>query len=200
MQDCDVFIGNISLSGYTNNGKIEKLKNNWHNKLQLNGYLELDGIGLTTLEGGCPEIINGYFTCSGNALLNLIGGPNIVTDVYMAGGNPLTSLKGAPIKCHEFYIDNCRLITSLEGIGKNYIKDCHRLAINNCPITSNLLGIFLIKNLDSVFFNYENTHYNWYEFPEELVNIINTGISNKSDILDIQEELITKGFRTYAKL
>ena len=199
MQNSDIYKGAINLTNH-NGETIEQLSIHWYNKPVVDGYLELDNIGLKTLEGGCPKEIQGYFTCTQNKLSNLIGGPEIVSLSYMAGGNPLISLEGAPLICGEFYIDNCRQITSLEGIGKNFIKQCRNLVINNCPITNNILGIFLIKDLNSVFLNYHHPNNNWYEYPKEIVNIIKQGVSNKTDILEIQEELITKGFTSYAKL
>ena len=73
-----------------------------HNRLKsLRGlkYVSLHlNVGNNQLESleGCPESLDGHFTCSVNSLTTLEGGPVEVGMDYICSWNKLTSLKGAP--------------------------------------------------------------------------------------------------------
>lgn len=51
-------------------------------------------MGLETLQGSPAKC--GSFSCAGNELQSLVGGPSVVLSDYMCGYNQLTELKGAP--------------------------------------------------------------------------------------------------------
>ena len=53
-----------------------------------------------------------------------------------------------------------------------------------------MLGLMLVKGLQEIEFN----------IKEEIEKIFNRHLKGERDILDCQEELITKRFKEYAKL
>ena len=141
---------------------------------------------LTSLNG-CPEKLN-YLNVAGNLLRDLEGGP-LECRTFGAESNPyLTSIQHAPEKVTTFSIDDCNL-SSLSGIGRKYLKECEFLYIRNNPFKSSLLGIMLVKELPRIYFD-----------NKEVQDIFNRHLKGDKDILDCQEELITKGFKEYAKL
>jgi len=84
---------------------------------------------------------------------------------------------------------------SLSGFHKQ-ITEFERLAIYSCnKITSGILSLLLTKNHETIFFNstINKNSLGW-------VSIIEEALKNNTDILDVQEELISKGFQQLAKL
>ena len=57
------------------------------------GDFDLSYNELTSLKG-CPKDVGGYFSCSENILINLIGGPVYVYGNYYCYGNELETLEG----------------------------------------------------------------------------------------------------------
>ena len=53
-----------------------------------------------------------------------------------------------------------------------------------------MLGLMLVKGLQEIEFN----------IKEEIEKIFNRHLQGDKDILDCQEQLITEGFKEYAKL
>ena len=86
---------------------------------------------------------------------------------------------------------------SLEGIGKKYLKIIKGTLTINSHYKGPLLGLFLINYLDD--FYREVSDDNSRELLDAL-RIIRRNFNGEKDILDCQEELITKGFKEYAKL
>lgn len=120
-----------------------------------------------------PKIINGIFNCSGVRLHSLEGSPLIVRGNYQADNNELTSLK---------------------DIHKQ-IKEIHgTFSVRHNPIISNILGVLLIKNLE--FFDISANHND----KIKINMIIDHHIQGDRDVLACQEELISAGYKEYAKL
>jgi hypothetical protein len=72
--------------------------------------LRIDNLGLTKLPDLTCVIVGGDFSCVGNRLTNLIGGPKKVKGAYLCLNNNLTDLTGAPEEVgHAFQCDNNNL-------------------------------------------------------------------------------------------
>lgn len=131
-------------------------------------YFNCNNANLTTLEG-CPQHVKGGFYCGSNKLVSLEYAPKTVLGDVFAIGNQ---------------------ITSLTGIGKQYLREINGiLTITDNPIESHILGVLLIKNLESFHFDYTSVQH-----------IINNHLDHNRDILECREELIQAGFKEYAKL
>lgn len=64
------------------------------NKSTIHSSIDCSNLGLTSLEGA-PEVVEGHFTCDGNRIKNLIGGPKQVKGTYSLEDNfKLESLEG----------------------------------------------------------------------------------------------------------
>ena len=114
--------------------------------------------------------INGYFDCSNRGIITLKFAPKYV---------------GGYFNCYN------TKITSLKGIGKDYLKEVKGIIyLNDChELKSNMLGLLLVKGLQRIYFD-----------NNEIEEIFNRHLQGERDILDAQEELITEGFKEYAKL
>lgn len=132
----------------------------------------------------------------------------------------LTSLIGLPNEIQgSFSIENCENIKNVEGC-PSIIKG---LLFNwiDMPITNNIhktvkevkkiilpfeymgfLSFLHIKNLQNVVKSFGSTKlkYKNYHDKEQAIEIVNNHLLEDRDILECQEELITKGLKAYAKL
>lgn len=110
--------------------------------IEINGALDLQGLGLeklplwikkikyckglflhhnklTTLYG-CPENIDGHFSCPSNNLSNLLFGPKNVTKNYYCWNNKLTTLKGLAEKINgNLYCGKNAKIFTIDDIPDN---------------------------------------------------------------------------------
>ena len=106
---------------------------------------------LTTLIGlDISEIVDGYFSCSFNNLINLIGAPKICKLNFDCNTNNLTSLDGAPIEIgNSFYCHNNEL-TSLKGAPIKIPGDfwCLNNKLKNLDYLPEIGGDFYCNNND----------------------------------------------------
>jgi len=86
--------------------KVTRVKGNFH----------CTDCGIRSLKG-CPEIIDGYFSCSRNCLTSLEYGPRVTQKDYYATNNHLISLKGCPDRVGDFRIE-MNPLSSIEFLPK----------------------------------------------------------------------------------
>ena len=103
----------------------------------------------------------------------------------------ITSLEFAPQYVGGSFGCSDTKITSLKGIGKDYLKEVKGIIyLNDChELKSSMLGLMLVKELQRIYFD-----------NNEIEEIFNRHLQGERDILDCQEQLITEGFKEYAKL
>lgn len=173
-------------------GKMVKDFSHYVMKLNLGDYdsVAINGIRLTSLEGSPKQFK--YFDCSNNQLDILTGGPEIITNTFKCDDNKLIDLQGAPKEVWAEFHCKRNPITNLQGIGKDFLRRCNEIKIHEDKIKSHVLGLMLVKDLD---------HFTGFAAMEELwVRIIRKHLNADRDLLDCQEELISKGLKEYAKL
>lgn len=109
----------------------------------------------------------------------------------------LTSLEFAPnyIGNNAFFYGNDK-VTSLKGIGRSYLKHIGNAIYLPGNVRSNVLGIMLIHGLKKMPIETNLDNEDWLE----VISIIRKSIRSNNDMLECQEELISKGFKEYAKL
>ena len=136
--------------------------------------------------------INGYFDCSNTNITSLEFAPKHVGGNFNCGSTKITSLEFVPQSVGGSFGCSDTKITSLKGIGKDYLKEVRgEIYLNDChELKSNMLGLMLVKGLLGIEFNTN----------KQVEEIINIHLKGERDILDCQEELITKGYKEYAKL
>lgn len=175
------------------------------NKLCNIGYsFKISNCSLTSLKG-CPGIIRGSFSCLGNNLSSLAGGPKkILSGLYNCGNNPLESFKYLPEESKEgfeFFIDSIfkdkdRGLPVYTSYRKSYrtkwdytdiLEDMiefgekteHLLEIFGPTGISNILKkdekIFLLKNVWHIIEKKE--WYNEIKYPNKRVKEILTGLN-----------------------
>jgi hypothetical protein len=148
---------------------------------------------LTSLEGGPSEVIGDFFCYKCSSITSLKGAPPTVGHHFDCSDcTSLTSLEGAPLTVGtEINLNGCRALTSLQGIGKQYFLSGKKIYLNRCTkLSSNMLGLILIKKLEYAYFDVNN----------EIEEIINRHNRDNKDIIDCKEELISAGYKEYAKL
>ena len=134
-------------------------------------------------------IVKGFFTCTYNDMITLLGCPLHVGRFFSCYQNPIQSLKYAPITVgggnNHF---NCRLtdIKSLHNIHKRIKSIESRF---ECGDVTNMLGLLLIDGLKKI-----RTH----NFKVE--EIINFHLQHGKDIHACQEDLIEAGFPEQARI
>ena len=134
--------------------------------------------------------IEGYFDCSITNIISLEFVPQSVGRDFSCFGTKITTLEFAPQYVGRDCSCSNTKITSLKGIGKNYLKEVRgTIYLNFCTrLESNMLGLLLVKGLQRIYFD-----------NNEIEEIFNRHLQGERDILDCQEELITNGFKEYAK-
>jgi len=155
---------------------------------------------LTTLKG-CPKIVNGIFEVVSNILTSLEGCPEQVFVIQVPEIDTLTSLKGSPKRVVEggiwsatAFFNDCDGITEVKGIGREFLNQIDNMLILPNTIKSNILGVMLIKNLQSFMFSNSSNE------TSDVSNILNDHLKGERDILDCQEDLITHKYKEFAKL
>jgi len=131
------------------------------------------------------------FSCSHTKITSLEFAPQYVGGYFSCFGTKITTLEFAPQYVGGSFGCSDTKITSLKGIGKDYLKEVKGIIyLNDChELKSNMLGLLLVKGLQRIYFD-----------NNEIEEIFNRHLQGERDILDAQEELITEGFKEYAKL
>jgi hypothetical protein len=138
---------------------------------------------------GAPDKITGNFNCSGNSLETLLGAPRHIGGNFEANKNKLTSLEGLPNHVGGYIDISFNKIKSLKSIHKRIKYIGKGLVLLDNPIKSDILGLLLVSgNLHAV------------NADGKVFDIINKHLGGDKDVLECQEELISNGFKEYAKL
>jgi hypothetical protein len=99
-------------------------------KLVVHDDLSLGRLGLTSLIG-CPQRVQGGFSCANNKLETLEGAPQEVGSHFMCYSNQLKTLKGAPPRVGGGFVCNDNQLKTLEGgpveVGSHYICSNNKL-------------------------------------------------------------------------
>ena len=103
--------GNLDITSFN----LDEFINNSHLIKQINGYLYLNGLGLTELPDLSNIIIKGSFDCSNNQLTSLKGCPTEIGGHFYCAYNQLTSLIGCPTEIGGHFWCNHNKLTSLNG-------------------------------------------------------------------------------------
>lgn len=158
---------------------------------KIDGYFYCADTDLISLKGSPSEYVRANFICDSTRIVSLEGAPKIVKGSFNCNKTKITSLNFAPLIVGEARF-SYNHITSLEGIGRKYFKECISgiLAGFQCPIKSNILGLMLVKGLTGFYSNLD----------DEIQDIIHKHLIGNKDVLELQEELLEKGFKQYAKL
>jgi hypothetical protein len=120
--------------------------------------------------------------------------PEQVEGSVIAHGNNFSSFEGiTKIISDHLDISECPHITSLSGIHK-HLLECLDIIVSGSTIKSNILGLLMIKKLEE-FRTIDN-----FNYFDKICEIINKHLQGDRDVLECQEELITNGYRHYAKL
>jgi hypothetical protein len=132
----------------------------------INGYFSCYGNKLTSLKGG-PTKVKGYFNCSGNNLKSLQYCPIEVGDCFFANSNQIESLEYSPLVVGGSFACGYNPIKNLQGFTTSIARNFeHEVAsINDC--------ITELKPL-----------YQWFETEYDMKILML--ILNKSQIESIQ--------------
>lgn len=162
--------------------------------VKIGGNLFLNNNSISSLSG-CPKTVQ-EFNCGYNRVpLSLIGGPEIIKGSYSITNSKVSSIEGLPSKIKNLLNLYGNPITSLGGIHK-ILKSVEELLLSN-EIKSNMLGLLLIGNFSKGirYFSYEHD-----DAFDNVIKILNKHLKDTRDILECQEELISAGYKEYAKL
>ena len=156
----------------------------------IKGYFDCSDTNLISLKF-VPQRVEDDFRCSRTRIISLEFAPKHVEGSFYCYKTDITSLEFAPQYVGSIFNCSDTKITSLKGIGKDYLKEVKGIIyLNDChELKSNMLGLLLVKGLQRIYFD-----------NNEIEEIFNRHLQGERDILDAQEELITKGFKEYAKL
>ena len=106
-----------------------------------------------------------------------------------------SSLENLDIDCSKSLLLRSKKLTNLSHISK-HVKSCQTLRLFS-PIESHLLDALRIENLSVI----EIPIHSKFELRlSKAVEIINTYLDTKGDILDCQQELIDAGLKQFAQL
>ena len=154
------------------------------------GNFSCSGTNITSLEFA-PQYVGSNFACFNTKITSLEFVPQHVGRNFYCYKTDITSLEFAPKFVGGFFNCSSTKITSLKGIGKDYLKEVRgEIYLEECHhLKSSMLGLMLVKELQEIYFD-----------NNEIEEIFNRHLQGERDILDAQEELITKGFKEYAKL
>jgi hypothetical protein len=153
-----------NLIGQQINGRDIILDKTWHGTF--NGEL----LKLTSLQGA-PAVVDGYCYVSQNYLTSLEYAPAIIKGSFHCSWNSLTSLK-----------DVHKIFKQINGT----------FFAHRNPIKSHVLGLLLIKGLESAYFENEM-------LDEILGRHLPNKIGNKG-VLACQSELLDAGLDDFAQL
>ena len=136
-----------------------------------------------------PTYIGGDLVCSRQDMSSFIGGPKFVGGTVRVSHTGISSLEGAPNFIGGIFYCNHNKISTLKNVHKQ-IKHINGIfSLSSNPIMSNILGLLLIEKLNLV----DNNH--------NAFLIINKHLQcGDRDVLECQEELISSGYKEFAKL
>ena len=194
-------VGNI-----TNKVQLEKwLRDNGFTEYHIYDDLSVDIVGDVNLnnirEEGEPIPIKfrnvyGGFSTGGGDLYNLKGAPEFISEYLDCSANNLESLEYFPkvIKGDvHMYLNS---IDSFKGIHL-HIKEINGYL--KCDlITKNLLGVFFIKGLKGIDYEYSDNKDDYPEHMQDIIKIVDYNLKN-GDVHSCQEELIEAGFPEAAR-
>ena len=159
------------------------------------GDFIVSSCGLAKLRG-CPKEVGtsefgGNFLCNHNELTDLEGGPEVVNGYYSASGNDkLESIKGVAKRINgSLLLSNLPKLTSLEGIQDMIEHIGNEFDASGTPLASHVVGLMLIDGLESV--KLQN---------KDIEKILNKHLKAGRNPYDCQEELIDAGFDAFAQL
>lgn len=148
------------------------------------------------------EVYYEYFHIRGRkfdftTLPSSVNGLTFFDEIYIAHPSKLYNLQ----ECHGDIAMSSVHIPSLQGIGKYFLKIIDDRMYVNTSIKSNILGLLLVKELSWVYVSTEKKFIrcSCNSEPFDIVNI-HLHSTVERDILECQEELITKNYQSYAKL
>lgn len=139
-------------------------------------HLNLENKDLDSLEGMNFEVLNGGMNLNGNRLVSFKGAPKRITGDVLARSNRFYDL-------HDIHLD----IHQLKGT----------LDLRNNPISSHVLGLLLIKDLDSI--GDVRTYSDRYKW----IKIVDKHLPNKKGkigMFECQEELLDAGLENFAEV
>lgn len=93
----------------------------------------------------------------------------------------------APAKC-DILDFSWNQLSNLSDLHKSLVS-CRKLNLKDNPIKSGILSLMRIKDLSFVELN-----------DQKLSEIINTALRKRTDILEVQDQLLDAGFEEFAKL
>jgi hypothetical protein len=140
--------------------------------------------------------VKGTFSVNGCGLINFHGCPETVDGTFACWSNPATSLEGCPKNVgNDFDARWLFGVSNLSGIHKIVKKIGGAFTIPN-TVTSSVLGLLMIPFWE---IKVSMTAIPVGSKLPKVVEIVNRH-SKERDVLECQEELISAGFKEYAKL
>ena len=138
---------------------------------------------LETLEG-CPSFVDGDFNCQNNKLKSFEGVPSVIKRDGLFGGNLFESL-------HNIHEHIKRVDGSLYFVSQySYMK-------RSCPIKSSVLGLLLIKGLQTVILTDARDELDDLYKVQEIINVY---LKKPDQLMECQNALIDAGLEEFAKL
>lgn len=190
-EELEIIDGDVNIiRGHITNGILNGFD---YSKCFVTGNFNCSELKLSSLQK-TPAEIRKNFQAWDNSLSSLEFGPTDVGGTYNVNQNWLTSLEGAPDYANLFtFCDN--KITSLAGMGKKFLKKCSVIKFRDNPIKSNILGLLIVKDLQSIFWSFSGPKGKQSPFA-----LLENHLVRDKDIMDCQEELIQAGYKDFAKL
>ena len=131
-----------------------------------------------------------------STLPEILAGITFRDDIYIGHINKLSNIQ----ESHGYVNFLNANITTLQGIGKEYFKVIDNNITCNTAIRSNILGLLLVKKLSHIIVS-EKIKFSRCTGNIEPFIIVKKHLTTlERDILECQEELITKKYYQYAKL
>ena len=158
---------------------------------KINGYFSCMSNKITSLEHG-PSDVSGYYNCAENELTSLEYSPTIIPDSFYCSHNKLTSLENGPSEVHDDYWAEFNKLASLKDIQKHIKRIDGVFRVDHNPITSHILGVLLIENCTRI--RLDN---------KEVESIVNQYLPNREGrkgLLKCKGELVDAGFDAFAQL
>jgi hypothetical protein len=176
----------------TDDGKLLRTTNSFTLE-----YYQSDLVHYDEIIVPIANLIDDYhsdFTCSNLKLKSFKNFPEQVEGNVNASRNNFSSFEGiTKIITEDLDISKCPNLISLSGIHKHLLQ-CKNIIISGSITKNNFLGLLNIKKLEEVYTNDD------YDYSGNICEIINKHLQSDRDVLECQEELITNGYRHYAKL
>lgn len=171
--------------------------------IEIEGSFDIDNNKLTNLQGA-PKKVGGAFIITSNKLSSLVGCPEIVGEYFKASICGITHLDDLPRSIGtNVYLQNNN-ISNLKGIGK-LIKSINtknsskggRIVLSANPIETGLSGILNINGVKNIEYQPSASDTKAQKIAAAL-KIINDGLKDGNDVMDIQDKLIDSEFASLA--